>query len=302
MQVHLHDHGPRRDVGKAVDPGPGAGEPARVTTGPLDAVLDEAGMVLRLRAAGCVFAEEEARLLLEADPAQRPALLARRVAGEPLEVVLGWAEFCGLRVPVDAGVFVPRRRTEFLVACAVAVTPPAAVVLDLCCGTGALGLAVATAVPGVELHAADVDPAAVACARRALAPVGGAVHAGDLWAALPAALRGRVDVLLANVPYVPHEAVDLLPPEARLHEPRAALDGGADGLDVVRRVAAHAPAWLAPGGSLFVEVDERQAGAAAAVFTAAGLRPDVSTSPDSGATVVRGTAGPESARPAPAQR
>lgn len=259
-----------------------------MTTGPLDDVLDEAGTVLRLRAAGCVFAEEEARLLLEADPALRPALLARRVAGEPLEVVLGWAEFCGLRVPVDAGVFVPRRRTEFLVACALAVTPPAAVVLDLCCGTGALGLAVATAVPGVELHAADVDPAAVACARRAVAPVGGLVHEGDLWAALPAGLRRRVDVLLANVPYVPHEAVDLLPPEARLHEPRRALDGGGDGLDVARRVAAGAREWLAPGGSVFMEADEAQAPVAAALFAAAGLRPEVLDDPEAGTTVVRG--------------
>jgi len=161
-------------------------------------------------------------------------------------------------------------------------------VLDLCCGTGALGLAVASAVPGVELHAADVDPAAVACARRAVAPVGGTVHEGDLWAALPAGLRGRVDVLLANVPYVPREAVDLLPPEARLHEPRRALDGGGDGLDVARRVAAQARHWLAPGGSLFVEADEEQAPVAAKLFAAAGLRPEVLSEPDAGTTVVRG--------------
>ena len=272
------------------------GEPRRVGTRtgrePLGDVLDEAELVVRLRAAGCVFAEEEARLLLEADPAELPALLARRVAGEPLEVVLGWTEFCGLRVPVDAGVFVPRRRTEFLVACAVAVTTPASVVLDLCCGSGALGLAVATAVRGVELHAADVDAAAVACARRAVAPVGGAVHHGDLYAPLPAGLRGRLDVLLANVPYVPRDAVELLPPEARLHEPRAALDGGPDGLDVARRVAAGAGRWLAAGGSLFVEADEEQAVDAAVVFAAAGLRPEVLTSPDSGSTVVRGTLSP----------
>nr|WP_240895687.1 putative protein N(5)-glutamine methyltransferase [Kineococcus siccus] len=243
-----------------------------------------------MRAAGCVFAEEEARLLLAAGPAALPGLLARRVAGEPLEVVLGWAEFCGLRVPVAPGVFVPRRRTELLVARAVAVTRPTSVVLDLCCGSGALGLAVASAVAGVELHAADVDPAAVACARRAVAPVGGTVHLGDLYAALPQGLRGRVDVLLANVPYVPHDAVDLMPPEARLHEPRVALDGGPDGLDVARRVAAGAGEWLAPGGHLFVEVDERQAPAAVALVAAAGLEPAVTTSPDTGATVVRGTA------------
>ena len=105
----------------------------------------------------------------------------------------------------------------------------------------------ATAVPGVELHAADVDPAAVACARSNVARVGGRVYEGDLFEALPDTLRGRVDVLLANVPYVPSEAIALMPPEARLHEARVALDGGADGLDVARRVIAAAPDWLAPG-------------------------------------------------------
>ncbi|MYR62648.1 putative protein N(5)-glutamine methyltransferase, partial [Streptomyces sp. SID625] len=96
----------------------------------------------------------------------------------------------------------------------------------------------------VELHAADIDPAAVRCARRNIAPAGGRVHHGDLYAALPADLRGRVDVLAANVPYVPTGEVPLLPSEARDHEPPAALDGGADGLDVLRRVAAGAPDWL----------------------------------------------------------
>jgi release factor glutamine methyltransferase len=193
-------------------------------------------VVARLRAAGCVYAEEEAALLLAeaAGPEQLAALVSRRIVGEPLEQVLGWAEFCGLRIAVDPGVFVPRRRTEFLVDRAVALAPDRPVVVDLCCGSGALGAAVAAARPGAELHAVDIDPAAVGCARRNVGPAGGRVHQGDLYTPLPAALRERVDVLLANVPYVPSGEIPLMPAEARLHEARLALDGGADGLDLLR--------------------------------------------------------------------
>jgi release factor glutamine methyltransferase len=251
----------------------------------------EETVVLRLRAAGCVFAEDEARLLLQEvrTAAELDALVERRVAGEPLEHVLGWAEFSGLRIAVAAGVFVPRRRTEFLVEQAIALAGPRAVVVDLCCGSGALGVAVATAVDGAELHAADVDPAAVSCARGNVARVGGQACEGDLYEALPPALRGRVDVLLANVPYVPSDAIALMPPEARLHEARVALDGGADGLDVARRVIEAAPAWLAPGGSLLFETSEDQASDAVETVTAAGLRGRVVADDERGATVVVGT-------------
>ena len=227
----------------------------------------------RLRAAGCVFAEDEARLLISAaqTPAELAAMVDRRVAGLPLEHVLGWAEFCGLRIAVDPGVFVPRRRTEFLVHQATALTRPGSVVVDLCCGSGALGAAVAAAQGQIELHAADIDPAAVACARRNVAAAGGHVYEGDLYQPLPATLRGRVDVLLANVPYVPTGEGGLLPAEARDHEARVALDGGADGRDVLRRVATAAPLWLAPGGHLLTETSERQAPAAVEAITRSGL-------------------------------
>lgn len=217
-------------------------------------------VVTALRTAGCVFAEEEASLLLEVarTPDELTAMVARRASGLPLEHVVGWAEFAGLRIEVDAGVFVPRRRTEFLVARAAALLRPGAVVLDLCCGSGAVGAALAAAVPGVELHAADLDPAAVRCARRNLAGAGGRVYEGDLFAPLPAGLRGRVDVLAANVPYVPTGDIPLLPSEARDHEAPLALDGGADGLDLLRRVARSARAWLAPGGTLLSETSEPQ--------------------------------------------
>jgi release factor glutamine methyltransferase len=273
---------------------------------------DRAAAVTRLRAAGCVFAEDEAQLLISAarTPAALAAMVDRRAAGQPLEHVLGWAEFCGLRIAVDPGVFVPRRRTEFLVRRAAALARRAAaptgpdpsgpdptgqravVVVDLCCGSGAVGAALAAALGQVELHAADIDPAAVRCARRNVAAAGGQVYQGDLYRPLPARLRGRVDILAANVPYVPSGDVGLLPPEARAHEPRVALDGGADGLDVLRRVAAGAPLWLAPGGHLLVETSERQAPRAAEAVGRDGLIPRIARSVRLNATVVIGTRPP----------
>ncbi len=212
----------------------------------------------------------------------------RRAAGLPLEQLLGWAEFCGQRIAVDPGVFVPRRRTELLVHQAVACARAGAVVVDLCCGSGAVGAALGSAVDDVELYAADIDPAAVRCARRNLRS-GAQVFQGDLYAALPTVLRGRVDLLVANVPYVPTDAITSMPPEARLHEPRRALDGGADGLDVQRRVASSAPDWLAPGGHLLIETSEDQAPLTAEVFTGSGLVVHRATSDELDATVVIGT-------------
>ncbi|KAE8764035.1 putative protein N(5)-glutamine methyltransferase [Georgenia thermotolerans] len=248
-------------------------------------------VVARLRAAGCVFAEDEARLLLAAadDAAALEALVARRVGGEPLERVLGWVEFCGLRVAVEPGVFVPRRRTELLVAEARRGCRPGAVVVDLCCGSGAVGAALAAAVE-VELHAVDLDPAAVRCARRNLAGRG-QVYAGDLFEPLPGRLRGRVDVVIANAPYVPTEAIALMPPEARLYEPRAALDGGPDGLTVLRRVVAAAPRWLSASGRVLVEAGERQAPVMVAAMEAAGLRARVVRDEDLGGLAVAGRRG-----------
>ena len=279
----------------------------------------EAGVTAALRAAGCVYAEEEARLLAAAagSAEELAAMVRRRAAGQPLEHVAGWAEFCGLRIVVSPGVFVPRRRTEFLVAEAAALLRPAGpgtagpgtagpgtagpgtagpgtaaspgappVVVDLCCGSGALGAALAAAAGPAEVHAVDIDPAAVDCARQNLAAAGGHAYLGDLDAPLPPALRGRVAVLLANVPYVPSSEIALLPAEAREHEARPALDGGPDGLAVFRRVAAVAPGWLAPGAALLTEVSDRQAEAAVQAAAAAGLVPRLARSADLGATVL----------------
>jgi len=243
-----------------------------------------------LRAAGCVFATEEAALLAAAAPTSEAlrAMVGQRAEGLPLEHIVGWAEFCGLRVAVDPGVFVPRLRSEFLVRQAAALCEPGMIVLDLACGCGAIGAAIAALAAGVELHACDVDPVAVRCARRNLTPSGGHVYAGDLYQPLPAALRGRVAVIAANLPYVPAGEVRLMPAEARTHEPLAALDGGPDGLDVLRRAAAGAGDWLAPGGHVLIEIGTGQADAASAAFAGAGLTAAVAHDAELDATVITG--------------
>ncbi|WP_308126517.1 putative protein N(5)-glutamine methyltransferase [Rhodococcoides corynebacterioides] len=251
------------------------------------APLRLADLTARLRRAGCVFAEEEARLLRAESPDDDVLRdrVRRRVAGEPLETIVGWAEFHGHRVVVAPGVFVPRRRTEALVDVARGLLGTGGVVVDLCCGSGAIGLALADV---ATVHAADVDPLAVACARRNLPP--DRVFEGDLFDALPAALRGTVDVVCANTPYVPTAAVASMPREARESEPRVTLDGGADGLDVQRRVAAEVARWLTPTGTLLVETSAAQADAAAEIMQASGLRPHVHHDDERDATVVVGSA------------
>ncbi|MFX0577395.1 putative protein N(5)-glutamine methyltransferase [Nocardia nepalensis] len=257
-------------------------------------------VVAQLRAAGCVFAEDEARLLTEAAAetgADLTDLLAQRVSGTPLEYLLGWTEFHGLRVAVAPGVFVPRQRTAFLVdeaaELARALRTENPIVVDMCCGSGALGLALATTLGSegrrISLAAADIEPAAVECARRNITPIGAAVYQGDLFDPLPRELHGRIEILLANTPYVPSEMIAQMPPEARDHEPRTALDGGPDGLDVFRRVVGAARTWLAPGGHLLVESSEAQAPHAITVLTEHGLTGRIAESDELYATVVIGT-------------
>lgn len=250
----------------------------------------EPALVARLRAAGCVFAEDEAALLTEAaagSAVELERLVARRVAGEPLEPLLGWAEFAGMRLRVEPGVFVPRHRTELLAerAAQEAAGRPRATVLDLCCGVGAIGAVVLERAPGVRVFAADVDPAAVRCARANLEPAA-RVFEGDLFAPLPRKLRGGFDVIAVNAPYVPTREIAHMPPEARDHEPAVALDGGGDGLDVHRRIAAEAAGWLTRGGVLLIEASDEQAPVSAALFEAAGLAACIEQDDERGATVV----------------
>ncbi|WP_328528371.1 putative protein N(5)-glutamine methyltransferase [Nocardioides sp. NBC_00368] len=256
----------------------------------MTSVVPDSGLVARLRAAGCVFAEEEAALL-EAEPVspqEREAMVVRRLAGEPLELILGWAEFCGLRIGVAPGVFVPRQRSALMVELAVQGTEHSTTrrVLDLGCGTGALGAAIAARVPDAEVWATDIDPAAVSCARRNLPS--DRVLLGDLFAPLPHGLA--FDVIVANAPYVPSDQIRNLPPEARDHERHVALDGGADGLDVQRRVIEQAPKHLAPGGVLVIEAGQEQAPVTASLMREQGLVAQIHHDEELYATAVTGIA------------
>lgn len=265
-----------------------------------------AGLAAGLGQAGCVYAEEEAAIMMEAAAAgsgtataqARGSLLAQmleqRRAGIPLEHIVGWAEFCGQRIRVAPGVFVPRKRSELLVQQALAVLRPAGpgrpVVLDLCCGSGAIGAALAHDLsrPLLELHAVDIDPAAAACASVNLAAHGGNVHCGDLFRPLPRKLAGRFGLIVANAPYVPTAEIPFMPAEARLHEPDAALNGGGDGLELHRRIACEAPQWLAPGGWLLLESSRQQAPLSAAIMGGCGFHATVHSNSEVGGTVVAG--------------
>ena len=250
--------------------------------------LQPLDVVASLRAAGCVFAEEEAALLVEAasTEAELTDMVARRVSGLPLEQILGWAKFRGLRIEVEPGVFVPRRRTELLVSLAVDRLGPGAVIVDLCCGSGAIGTALAVELEIPDVYGVELDPAAIPTARRNLEPAGGTVLQGDLFEPLPARLRGTVDAVLVCPPYVPTDAVAFMPPEARLHEPLTALDGGVDGLDIVRRLISQAPRWLAPGGVVVIETSGAQAAGVVRTCELTGLSAEVHHDEDLGATAV----------------
>lgn len=244
----------------------------------------------RLAAAGVPTPEVDARLLVEhvvevvGDPtgcggALLDGLVARRVAREPLQLVLGRTWFRTLELECAPGVFIPRPETEVVAGFAIAAARDhgAATVVEPCCGTGAIGLSVAVEVPDVRVVCGDVDPRAVELARTNLARVvagaagpsglasGSAVEVvvSDLLDGLDPMLAGRVDVLVANPPYLPSGDRGSWEPEVAEHDPGGALVGGDDGHEVVDALVAAAPRWLAAGGILVVEVDERRADDAA---------------------------------------
>lgn len=215
-------------------------------------------LVLKLREAGCVFAEDEARLLCEHahDQEHLYELVERRIAGEPLEYLLGFVEFMGRPYSLGPGVFIPRQRSTLLVDVAAWIGHEGGdLILDMCCGVGALGIAVRNRIAG-RVIGADISADAVAYAKENGISE---IHEGDLFSAVPAAYRGKVSVLIANTPYVPRDAIAGMPRESRDHEPIAAVDGGPDGMDLQRRVLAEAADWLAPCGSLFTETSAPQA-------------------------------------------
>jgi len=248
-------------------------------------------LAARLRAAGSVFAEDEADLLLEAgdgDPARLRSVVQRRLAGEPLEYVLGWAAFDGHRIRVTPGVFVPRARTTVVVQQAAGRLQRYDRVVDLCCGAGAISVALLGRVGALDLVASDVDRDAVDVAAENIGDRGIVVE-GDLFAPLPDRFRGVVDVIAVNAPYVPTAAIGTMPTEARDHEHRGALDGGADGLDLHRRIAAGAGEWLRPGGVVVIEVSEVQAADSGAEFEAAGFVATVESDDEVGGTCIVAT-------------
>jgi release factor glutamine methyltransferase len=229
-------------------------------------VIDDP-LVARLRAAGCVFAEEEAAEIRRVvrDPDAVEAVVAARAAGMPLEQAVGRARFAGIEVELAPGVFVPRLRAGAIVGAAVAARPAAGVVVDLGAGAGPIAAALARLIPGAAVHAVEIDPAAVTVAARNGVRLGFAVHRGSWWDALPPSLRGRVDLAAAYLPHVPTHRLAHIPRDFREHEPATAVDGGADGLDPLRAVLAGFDEWLAPGGALVTLVAGEQ------VETARGL-------------------------------
>lgn len=234
-----------------------------------------AAIVGRLRAAGCVFAEDEARLLLDRldTPDDIESALRRRVAGEPLEHVLGVAMFCGLPIAVRPPVFIPRRRAEVLALAAVDNVrgrPDGATVLDLGCGSAAIAAVVAAASSTARVWASDVSAEAVAVARLNAVRYEIGVVRSDWWSDIPAELSRGVDVVVAYLPHVPDDRLDEVPADYRRAEQELAISGGPDGMDPLRRVLDGLPHWLAPGGSFLTLLAVEQRGPAVTLVRDAG--------------------------------
>jgi release factor glutamine methyltransferase len=211
-----------------------------------------------LAAGGFLSPDQEADALLAASrggAGSIDGLLARRLSGEPVAWVTGSVTFCGVDVLIDPGVFVPRPHTEALARRAVELLAEDGVAVDLCTGSGAVAAVLVAAHPRATVVGTDIDPVAVACARRN----GVEALEGDLDEPLASEHRGRVDLVTAVVPYVPTEELHLLPRDVRAHEPRHALDGGAGGTRVLVRAAEVAARWLRPGGAVLMELGGDQA-------------------------------------------
>lgn len=219
---------------------------------------------------GFIAASEEAAELIAAaggDRERLDAMVARRLNGEPLAWITGTARFCDLDVRVDPGVYVPRWHTELLARRAAELLPEDGVAIDLCTGSGAVAAVMRARRPHARVVAADIDERAVACA------VANGVEAyhGDLFAPLPGDLHGRVDVVVAVVPYVPTDELPLLQRDTFTFETALAYDGGADGAGILRRVVAGSPDWLRPGGTLLLELGGDQPDLLAGDFARSGF-------------------------------
>ncbi|MEP6972814.1 MAG: HemK family protein methyltransferase [Actinomycetota bacterium] len=223
------------------------------------APLHRASVVRTLADAGCIAAGEEADELIRSaagDSEVLAELVSRRTTGEPIAWLTGRSTFCGVELLVDPGVYVPRWHSEPLARRATTLLPADGVAVDLCTGAGAIAAALAAAVPTARVVATDVDGLAVACARRN----GIEVFAGFLDDPLPRSFMRRVDVMTAVVPYVPTGAIRLLSRDVQTFEPRLALDGGLDGIDLLTEVVGRSARWLRGGGWLLLELGGDQAG------------------------------------------
>ena len=234
-----------------------------------DAVIRE--MTGRLAQAGCVAPREEAIALVDAaagDIATLDGFVRRRTRGEPLAWITGTVRFCGLSIHVAPGVYVPRWQSEPLAERAAVALPPSGRAIDLGTGAGALARVLIDRRPGAAVLGTETDGVAAACARSN----GVEVALGDLFDGVPDAWRGTVDVIVGVLPYVPTDELAFLPRDVQAFEPRTALDGGTDGLTVVRRAIERSPAWLKPGGRLLLEVGGEQPDALTAASLAGGFR------------------------------
>ena len=225
------------------------------------------------------------------DEVELRSLAARRVAGEPLEHIVGSVIFGPLRLAVGPGAFVPRQRSLLVARLAAdqAQSLDRPTVLELCCGVAPLAAFVAAAHHDADVIAADVNEAVLVFAR-ANVPAG-SVYAGSLFAALPTELRGTIDVVAAVPPYVPDNALGEMPREAREHEPIDTLLGGPDGLNVVRAILDEAAPWLSPSGVVMLELNVRQADPAIAYSNRCGLRASAVLHDDGQTAVLRATLG-----------
>ncbi|HEY4927970.1 MAG TPA: HemK/PrmC family methyltransferase [Acidimicrobiales bacterium] len=194
------------------------------------------------------------------------ALVARRTSGEPIAWITGTTTFCGVEVVVAPGVYVPRWQSETLARRAAELLPDDGTAVDLCTGSGAVARVLQERHPSARVVATEIEVRAVACARSN----GVDVREGHLFDPLPEAMAAAVDVVVGVVPYVPADALHLLPRDVLAFEPLAALDGGTDGLDVVRDVVAHSTRWIRIGGWLLLEVGGDQIRAAGDLFTSTG--------------------------------
>ena len=223
----------------------------------------------RLAAGGFLAPAEEAAELLAAagdDARLLEALVERRLTGEPLAWITGSASFCGVRVLVDPGVYVPRPHSEALALRAVDRLPEHGIAVDACTGSGAIAAVLRRRRPVARVVATDLDPVAVACARRN----GVDAVQGDLLSAVPAALERSVDVLSAVVPYVPTRELRYLQRDTFTFESTLAYDGGRDGARLLRRLIRESARFVRPGGVLLLELGGAQAAMLAPALRAAG--------------------------------